>query len=722
MNIDTTDPHSLSELESLSDSDWLDIASSRASDTDFDSDRDIDRPSSRRSFNSIGSSSRDGDGEVQAWEGFVDDPVDESPTIHLSLTTRSTALSDAVATLIDPGAVPDAELQDPSEDQRVKDALDQSMMSTLSSSPSRSHPNSLNASHASIIQSRDLRLSFPDPLTSSREELLNTSYEEVANSTETDDVSPGLAADIPPVYADAADPGAPAMPVVPPWDGDSIQADMYIVLYGSSSTVKWSFIDKLLEKIAQGTGFMLTSKIIGLIDGYVRFLSSDEECRIVSVLDRTGDDVSSYVSLDRPSLAVVFLPSAMKALPDHTLYLPVLARSLSVVDLPYSADQLLDAEQYWDTLRVSRSKVVSTTMGSSAVIDHDEIERFAPRLVFRALRPVLARPVRKPAQRLTSKHAWTILAVLSVVLGYAVTGSFTTPALIATPPQEQTTLTNSWGTERPVNVPPNSSASPLVPSPVSSALVPSLKDLALAVLPAQLSASTSGSRQGLASSTPKADRIGESAGAPSECPCGCGLITWPGKLVATTDLMLRPTPPVPALRENSQSSLSLIAPLPLHRTASKGKSKAPLHPEQSLYALSTKIAGSLSEYFDLEILAAVVVRDVQEILDALDELVHAIVRQTNLAWEQSKDTAHEIRGYLQERHTRARANALALRDMGGRIIDSLRGRAGVAKENARAIRESMRSLDIWKTPQARKEEASRIHQRFRERFRERKVA
>jgi len=303
--MDSTDPNSLSELESLSDSDWLDIASSRASDTDsvagFDSDRDLDpddRPCSRRSYNSIGSSR---DSDAQGWEGLVDDGADESPSVPLPLT-RSTALSSDPAPFDSDLPV---EQEDPEEEERVKAALDQSMMSTLSSSASRSGVNSLNGSHSSIVHPRDLRLSFPDPLTSSRDELLNISFENVVASPDAD-ASPSADSDTG-VAPTTADPGACTMPEVSEDDDvceAAINPDFYIVLYGSSSAVKWSLIDKILEKAAHGHDLTLTSKIVGLIDGYVRFLSASGpgQNRAVSVIDRTeifnpDDAVGSYFSL-----------------------------------------------------------------------------------------------------------------------------------------------------------------------------------------------------------------------------------------------------------------------------------------------------------------------------------------------------------------------------------------------------------------------------------------
>ncbi|KAG8213017.1 hypothetical protein J3R82DRAFT_11408 [Butyriboletus roseoflavus] len=73
-----TDNSALSELDSHSDSDWLDIASTDRDSDDNDSiysSRETDhedrfRSRSRRSSLSYGSSR---DGDVDAWEGLIDD-------------------------------------------------------------------------------------------------------------------------------------------------------------------------------------------------------------------------------------------------------------------------------------------------------------------------------------------------------------------------------------------------------------------------------------------------------------------------------------------------------------------------------------------------------------------------------------------------------------------------------------------------------------------------
>ncbi|TFY50458.1 hypothetical protein EVJ58_g11043 [Rhodofomes roseus] len=457
------------------------------------------------------------------------------------------------------------------------------------------------------------------------------------------DSSPHATTDIDVALAPTtADPGSLATPVVPDVEEssceDECKADFYVALYGSSSAVKWSLIDKLLEKAADGAGLRLTSRIVGLIDGYVRFLSSNDgqDNRTVWVIDRTDCiDTSRFDPLDRPSLAVVFLPSPLSFVPDHSLYLPVLAHSPSVLDFPFSADQLLDAEQQWDTLNLPRGKVVPLSRCSSSVVDVDEVERVAPKPLARALRPLFSGGMRQSTrftQRIAPKHALTILAILSVVLGYAIKGSFNpsaTPTVVVSQPQ-QTTPTFGFP---PVSVSINHSTPQPSLNPATSGLVrSSLKDFALAVLPAPLVASTSSNQPSAVPPAHHADPV-TSMDVPSECACGCGLITWPSKSKGTTDLALRSTPVAMTVHEDDKASLSVLSSSHPRYPADSGKGKAVARGDETMFALSAwRGAGSLAELFGVgySALASVVAQDVQEILDALDELARAIGRQTAL--------------------------------------------------------------------------------------------
>ena len=289
----------MSEFESLSDSDWLDISSSRESDNESVLSADSDReemglmPLSRRSSVSVGSSR---EGDIDAWEGFVDDSGDEE--------SSRKELGDRGPLTADIGEISQEEhdtQHDPVEEERVKEALDQSLISTLSASRS----NTASA-HNSI---RDLRLSFPDPLTSSRDEL-NTSYNDASPSdtvftstdVQTDDVADagegldGALTEMQPLY----DPGLPSTPevaerVIEP----AVQvfprekAEFDVVLYGSSSPIKWSFVQTLIEKILLISGRIVTGSSI-CTDKDIMFLHFERQIdnsftiyESVAVHDRT---------------------------------------------------------------------------------------------------------------------------------------------------------------------------------------------------------------------------------------------------------------------------------------------------------------------------------------------------------------------------------------------------------------------------------------------------
>ena len=301
MALDNADRNysSLSEFENLSDSDWLDVASSRASEDDDsltgfeDSDRDdVDgRPESRYSYTSY-SSSRD---EVVAWEGLIDENSDlETP---LPLADRA-ELTDSLATDLARPPSPQAD-EDP-EDERVKAALDQSMISTLSSSRSNSLANSVQTS---LGNSTRLLLSFPDP-TTSRPQSLSTSYEDLSHSEAKehtkDDVS---------TYADAVtaepaeDPGLHPTPVVPAEDAHDqdpviaasrVKPDLRVVLYGASPLVKGTLVQMLLDKLALSTGLVRAQRVNEAPRVISHLFNAQESktwkspLRSICVVDKTG--------------------------------------------------------------------------------------------------------------------------------------------------------------------------------------------------------------------------------------------------------------------------------------------------------------------------------------------------------------------------------------------------------------------------------------------------
>lgn len=252
--LEATDRPPSSEPESLSDSDWLDISS-----TDRDSDNDSifssrgtdhERPSrSRQSSLSYGSSR---DGDVEVWQGMIEDSADEESPEQLQTSSPVHSVPH-----VDNHSVVQAHLETSLEEFRVKEGLDQSMVSTLSSSRS-------NSLHASTIHNslRDLRLSFPDPITSSREDV-TSSYEDIGAPDATRSASDSYVIPIP----QQTDEQAAEETLTP---HSERQSEFNIFLYGLSTPFKWSVAIDLLEKVAQGAGVTFTTPAEASDDSPVR--------------------------------------------------------------------------------------------------------------------------------------------------------------------------------------------------------------------------------------------------------------------------------------------------------------------------------------------------------------------------------------------------------------------------------------------------------------------
>ena len=293
------------------------------------------------------------------------------------------------------------------------------------------------------------------------------------------------------------------------------------------------------------------------------------------------------------------------------------------------------------------------------------------------------------------------MAILSIVLGYIVNGIADTPdtrRLVAS--AVTTPLMNLL---RPMPTVANKSLStPLlsVPSSGSALALSSLKDFQVAVfnpsvVPAANAMTSSGAHDAqptASTSTAVVAAASHLVDGPGECECGCGLLTWPAR-TETTDLMLRPTASSLSVLTNSINSVSII---PSHTpvvVVGKGKGKAsplPPKPDNTLYALSTRMATSLSEYLGFSPMLHAFVTDTRELVAALDALADAISRQTAGAWGQSKSALALVRDEWRSRHDRAKTRAREIRQAGGvwvwMIKDQFRCRAETARENARALR------------------------------------
>ncbi|THH29595.1 hypothetical protein EUX98_g4578 [Antrodiella citrinella] len=701
MDVDERSHSRLSEFDTSSDSDWLDISSRASEDNDsvasfFDSDReDIDdRPASRRSLNSSRS------GVVDGWEGLIDD-VDEDATP--AVDAPPTLFSDPEDNVR--SASPNAE-EDP-EEERVKAGLEQSMMSTLSSSRSNSLANSMQTS---VVRStRDLRLSFPDPLTSS---LHSSSYEDV--SAPEHDTSSAVGVDSNEQPPDAApvvsDPGSTSTPeVLPPSASGAhrpnvpsgITPDFFIALYGSSPSNKDAIVETLLQKWASAAGLILSCSLLHATSITTRvYIPKDgvEEDhasrRVVSVVDKTNVNINpSEPLLSCPSLAVILLPSISSiSVGAHTLYLPVVVPSpLAIVDVFKSTDYLLDAEQQWESLGAPLDRLTSLSDWGTAVVDHEKIEAATPAQVNNAFRPLLK--VQKPLAKRTLSTNAILLAILSIVIGYIVKGTVSNGVMPM----------RTWGLSRMHSVHTNKSVTTTAVMSISTLLsnsivaVSSSQDLpvVLANSATPVVIATTPPRQ-VVSSTPPASTSSAAhivlGDVPvTECTCGCGMVTWSGKMVST-DLIVRPAA--------SASALSLDAiRSKVHSSATrgftrKGKGKATSFEvaDASLYALSTRIAGSISEYFELDLKALLGVSN-KELLDALQVLYDAINRHTAVALEQSRTgltmLTKQVKERLMYRNERAKAKAMLLKEKGKQYISVVREHMKTRAE-ARWRRRSLR--------------------------------
>ena len=282
-------------------------------------------PHSRRSSISVASSMN---GEVEAWEGFVSDNGDEvapdaypEAVIGMYNVPLPSALEPEP---INTGFIPDVnqlsaappEVVD-EEDRRVKDALDQSFIGTLSASRSSTTGGHFASTHTSI---NDLRLSFPDPLTSSHNEL-NASYQAVCSAETSDSPSSDIDDTHELTHASTIssspteDPGMTATtPEVRCHEEQQrfIESDeksqLEIVLYGTSSEIKWNFIQELVQKAAANAGRVLINPLhSGAESDQVQTirLYKDSDAfqapffNAVTVYDRTGDTLPPKYELVR---------------------------------------------------------------------------------------------------------------------------------------------------------------------------------------------------------------------------------------------------------------------------------------------------------------------------------------------------------------------------------------------------------------------------------------
>ncbi|KAK7033113.1 hypothetical protein R3P38DRAFT_2521408 [Favolaschia claudopus] len=666
----------MSELDSLSDTEWLEISSNQSdNDSLSDSSRSSDLPSeppSRRSSISIDSSL---DGQIDAWEGFADDSpedlvLDADPMI-------ATVLAEEHA-----GSPRLAENPDRvSEEQLVNAALEQSLVGTLSASRSSSFGGPPTV-HNSL---RDLRLSFPDPITSSRDEL-NRSYEAVSSSEThciTDDVSNS------PMTTDGPEDEPPIQQISPPgeidpqprdklerisgsdslptlvcwWDGRQIK-DFDLVLYGSTSQSR-DFAQWLLSILA--TAGVELSHIQQFHHSLSEKVSGDTA-------------VPSSQNLDRPSLAIVSLPASFEQLPPHTVYLPVV---FPLSDDPISLDSSIGN---WSRLNNPPVRLLRLTPRSESQVFADSVKTrnmVDPQFVHKELMGQLSTGnTKKP---LVLERAVTFVGLLLIVMGFTVNSFFRLPTPTPTPAAAplyptQTTVSTLWNV---FGATPNSSETPVSTAlPTGNlALMPStLKELALAVL-------------NPATTTPCVEPASVSVAPVSSSACDVerNSKTRADRERSTKEVMIRP----PTSLSNSPSAkphsptIGKLSPLPVDESA-------------PVTALSLKFVDSLSEVADatMKALEQVVGPDFREVMMAIDSLIRAIGRQAEAIVADSKSRAQILRNLLKYRNQRAKGKARELQQTAEKYVSAaserLKARAEIARTRAQVIKKGLMTSSAWR--------------------------
>ncbi|KAJ7593089.1 hypothetical protein C8J56DRAFT_930353 [Mycena floridula] len=667
------------EPDNLSDSDWLDIASSRESD-DYDSVSSNDAtslPPSRRSSISVGSSR---DGEVDGWEGFTSDVSDVEEEFPVADNSEPILQGGSHRLFVS--------LQsDTAEERVIREALDQSMISTLSASRSNSHPSTAQNSLG------DLRLSFPDPLTSSRDELIR-SFEEVATSDDiiahetsitSDSEDDKFEESAPETLVEP--PGTPSIADVVASDGITVQPpphfDVDIVLYGASSPLKLSFVHDLLGKVFMGnTPLMshplancsylpLASSKWAAVQGFletvsdgsrpacpgtcVRWLTVPEPIQPslenFAIYDRTADTAScsKQPSFNRPSLAIVYLPCQNLTLPEHTYYLPVLLDDTV-------AEQ---AETAWNMFGIPAGRVFDLTSNSSSILhlrDVPQLNKLHAVRTFQRLDSSFAAKKKGADRRFTSVQAVTLFALMTLIVGFTINTSFRSAA----PPTPTFTPSEIVGANS------NSTTAVALRTTSNIAVVSHFNYASPAYNRGSTLASSSKTPEGKSTTS---------------------AVAWSERMKASTDVIVRPpttlsSPSVPS------APATIVEQVTSSATATSS-------------SLSIRLADSLSEIMDAtkKALSVIVNDDMKELTDAIDALVQAIRRQVAAVIEDTKGTVELLRSQLRYRNDRAKGKARKLKLKSQQIISSakegLRQRTVRARKQAANVKDIVVRTEAW---------------------------
>jgi hypothetical protein len=679
---------SLSEAEGLSDSDWLDISSNgHGSDDDAsDSERSFHVPS-RRSSISLSSSVGDDREAAAGWEGLADEVLDEDAIDNdqhpLTMGGVDTGtFQNQMTQPISLDELPSIDPEPVSDDERVREALDQSMISTLSAS--RSSSTGRTPTRGSL---RDLRLSFPDPLSNSREDFkvakrartqlqsLNSSYEDVS-PTEVKPPPTGPSAEV-------EDPGLPSMPAVHDDTDKQLcdcsfkpRANFEIYHYGPDTAENQTFVDELVSKAAAG----------GWGDRVLRTVKSGALTRIIhvsspwvgnrcitihNVTDQARDGAPTPKS-DEPSLAIIFLPyHLVDHISKHTLYLPVVPPTDAKGPLRVGNVTCFSTAA-WCRLAIPHGRILRLGPSSSSlsVFKSADLASLDPAIAKQAFDSVVdAHNVKSKAIKSHPSHQSSVAApvatlsgFLTLMIGFAIyaafkPGSFSPPAASKTLPL--TTIAASV-----VQVSANHSSAISVRMSSHVATVPSaLKDFALAVFH----------------------------------PTSSEVATFASSSSVTVEHLVTPNcKPLRWQREPTHSKEVMASPSP-----AVSSPPAPSQVLQVINSLDARLPGSLTRVISDSVEE---VRDeVQELVDVLDNFMNKLQRHTVILSEQSRErarlTGQRIVEKVITRNDRARRRAKDIKHVGGQIAaqasEVFKEKVYTARSKAVALKQQM-GVEAWK--------------------------
>jgi hypothetical protein len=311
------------------------------------------------------------------------------------------------------------------EEQKVKEALDQSMVSTLSTSRSGSFGRS---SMTSPRPRKDIRLSFPDPIASTTDDIRRSYNELDATATRRsrsrrDSHDDQGAAEAAPESESIIDLGVSSTQELSPRDTIPSEivnaADLFIVLYGFSISDKLNFVDNLLRSHSRGSGLDLVedtrvqppcAQVLAIRELRSPAKFSAIPSRIITIIDKTQSldfRVGSFplpskrltsmpsqsiteLSYDTPSLGIIFFPQrAFSVVPDHSYYLPLVASTSYTKDTPGGIDSVRSsAESNWKDLGVPHDKLLFN-LPASPVVEMETVMEYESEVVSAAFKKLI---------------------------------------------------------------------------------------------------------------------------------------------------------------------------------------------------------------------------------------------------------------------------------------------------------------------------------------------